>query len=976
MLRALLLLLLLLLGSSACPEECQCSSNTVSCTGKKLTRIPAGIPEHTQRLDLQENKITIIRKDDLSHLHQLRILQIMDNEIHTIEPMAFDNLTLLERIDLSENRLAIITNEHLRGPTAMRNLQLDRNALFCMETDVMSSWQSLEVLAINGNNLTTLPEFSVPESMRAIRLADNPWLCDCRMSWVHQEMNPQWQSAIKCYRPALLNGRFLPSLRDDELKCSGIEKRASFSCADTRICPISCTCTESTVDCRDRGLTHIPSNLPKSTQELRLEQNKITFIPAKAFHDLPHLRRLDLSQNQIVEIAPNAFSGLEKLNSLVLYGNYLQSLHEEAFNGLSSLQLLLLNANQLTCLRKGSMTPLKNLNLLSLYDNRIRSIANGTFGALEKLQTLHLAKNPLICDCNLEWLANLLNARKMETSGARCEAPKRLAKKRFILGSEMFATDRAGECMIDHDCPVECACSGTVVDCSKRSLTSAPDNIPQFTTELLLNGNHITKLGDNALDLPNLNRIDLSDNQLIGIPIDSFSKMPQISQIDLSNNHLKCLAERAFSSLKKLESLILAGNNFTCGCHLLSFVEWSREKPALMIEKASCRTGDQSTKFVDIDAEAISCEGVRDECADDGNYCPQGCTCKDTIVRCSGQNHTSIPSGVPIATTELLLDSNLITKLDPRKLAGLVNLVKLDLSNNRINSVENDTFQGLPRLSTLILSYNKIQCLAERAFGGMSTLRILSLHGNDISILPQTAFEGMENITHIALGSNSLYCDCNILWFSKWIKQKYIEAGIARCESPTALRNQLLLTAQQNQLLCTESTPPRILSKCDPCVQHKCENKASCQRKSSAEYSCSCAAGYYGERCEKEIDACFGHPCMNNATCKVTEKGRFSCVCKKGFNGQFCQTNIDDCAQNKCQNGGKCVDLINTYRCECNELFAGKYCEEKLEYCSKKLNPCKNTGACSATNGTYKCTCLPGFYGKDCETNIDDCVGK
>lgn len=85
----------------------------------------------------------------------------------------------------------------------------------------------------------------------------------------------------------------------------------------------------------------------------------------------------------------------------VLYGNNLTELPAEAFDGLGSLQLLLLNANQLHCIRRGTFDPLTDLNLLSLYDNRIKSISNETFHRLQKLQTLHLAKNPLICDCNL-----------------------------------------------------------------------------------------------------------------------------------------------------------------------------------------------------------------------------------------------------------------------------------------------------------------------------------------------------------------------------------------------------------------------------------------------------------------------------------------------------------------------------------------------------------------------------------------------
>ena len=34
-------------------------------------------------------------------------------------------------------------------------------------------------------------------------------------------------------------------------------------------------------------------------------------------------------------------------------------------------------------------------------------------------------------------------------------------------------------------------------------------------------------------------------------------------------------------------------------------------------------------------------------------YCPPGCTCTGTVVRCSRKKLTTIPSGIPSDTTEL-----------------------------------------------------------------------------------------------------------------------------------------------------------------------------------------------------------------------------------------------------------------------------------------------------------------------------------
>lgn len=43
----------------------------------------------------------------------------------------------------------------------------------------------------------------------------------------------------------------------------------------------------------------------------------------------------------------------------------------------------------------------------------------------------HLARNPFFCDCRLRWLSDYLHRNPIETSGARCEAPKRMQRKRL-----------------------------------------------------------------------------------------------------------------------------------------------------------------------------------------------------------------------------------------------------------------------------------------------------------------------------------------------------------------------------------------------------------------------------------------------------------------------------------------------------------------------------------------------------------------
>lgn len=51
----------------------------------------------------------------------------------------------------------------------------------------------------------------------------------------------------------------------------------------------------------------------------------------------------------------------------------------------------------------------------------------------------------------------------------------------FLL---IFSGDSEEGCLVGGYCPAPCKCAGTVVRCSRSSLTTVPTNIPSETTEL------------------------------------------------------------------------------------------------------------------------------------------------------------------------------------------------------------------------------------------------------------------------------------------------------------------------------------------------------------------------------------------------------------------------------------------------------------------------------------------------------------
>uniref|UniRef100_A0A8C4UG58 Slit homolog 2 protein n=1 Tax=Falco tinnunculus TaxID=100819 RepID=A0A8C4UG58_FALTI len=967
-----------------CPAQCSCSGSTVDCHGLALRGVPRNIPRNTERLDLNGNNITRITKTDFAGLRHLRVLTKYIWQI-----LSFVFLVWFFFSDLSENQIQAIPRKAFRGAVDIKNLQLDYNQISCIEDGAFRALRDLEVLTLNNNNITRLSvaSFNHMPKLRTFRLHSNNLYCDCHLAWLSDwlRQRPRVGLYTQCMGPSHLRGHNVAEVQKREFVCSGHQSFMAPSCSVLH-CPAACTCSNNIVDCRGKGLTEIPTNLPETITEIRLEQNSIKVIPPGAFSPYKKLRRIDLSNNQISEAAPDAFQGLRSLNSLVLYGNKITELPKGLFEGLFSLQLLLLNANKINCLRVDAFQDLHNLNLLSLYDNKLQTIAKGTFSPLRAIQTLHLAQNPFICDCHLKWLADYLHTNPIETSGARCTSPRRLANKRIgqikskkfrCSGTEDYRSKLSGDCFADLACPEKCRCEGTTVDCSNQKLNKIPDHIPQYTAERLnnnefsvleatgifkklpqlrkinLSNNKITDIEEGAFDgasgvnellltsnrlesvrhkmfkgLESLKTLMLRSNRVSCVGNDSFTGLSSVRLLSLYDNQITTVAPGSFDTLHSLSTLNLLANPFNCNCHLAWLGDWLRKK-RIVTGNPRC----QKPYFLkEIPIQDVA---IQDFTCDDGNddnscsplsRCPAECTCLDTVVRCSNKGLKALPKGIPKDVTEL------------------------------------------------ILSYNRLRCIPARTFDGLKSLR-LSLHGNDISVVPEGAFNDLSALSHLAIGANPLYCDCNMQWLSDWVKSEYKEPGIARCAGPGEMADKLLLTTPSKKFTCQGPVDVNILAKCNPCLSNPCKNDGTCNNDPVDFYRCTCPYGFKGQDCDIPIHACISNPCHHGGTChlKEGEKDGFWCTCADGFEGENCEINVDDCEDNDCENNSTCVDGINNYTCLCPPEYTGELCEEKLDFCAQNLNPCQHDSKCILTPKGYKCDCTPGYVGEHCDTDFDDC---
>ncbi|XP_066465920.1 trophoblast glycoprotein [Tiliqua scincoides] len=149
-----------------------------------------------------------------------------------------------------------------------------------------------------------------------------------------------------------------------------------------------------------------------------------------------------------------------------------------------------------------------------------------------------------------------------------------------------------------------------------------------FVANLLQQGN-----------LPNLKRLDLSNNHLLYLPGHMFSSLPSLQHLDLHNNSLVSLHNVSFQGLRQLQSLNLSDNSlkylrnstllqlrglttislghntWACDCNIEDLVTWLKESSQVEAKEAlKCSSPDQlqNSSLVKIDISDLNCSEQTD----------------------------------------------------------------------------------------------------------------------------------------------------------------------------------------------------------------------------------------------------------------------------------------------------------------------------------------------------------------------------
>ncbi|XP_042194770.1 reticulon-4 receptor-like 1b [Callorhinchus milii] len=145
--------------SASCPRDCVCypSPMTVTCQSHGITSIPEGIPENSERIFLQNNRITLLLRNTFSP--STVTLWLYSNNITFIDPEAFRGFSLLEELDLGDNRyLRFLDAETFSGLEKLHALHLYRCGLTFLPNGIFTGLHNLQYLYLQENHIEYLQD--------------------------------------------------------------------------------------------------------------------------------------------------------------------------------------------------------------------------------------------------------------------------------------------------------------------------------------------------------------------------------------------------------------------------------------------------------------------------------------------------------------------------------------------------------------------------------------------------------------------------------------------------------------------------------------------------------------------------------------------------------------------------------------------------------------------------------------------------
>ncbi|KFM78261.1 Leucine-rich repeat neuronal protein 1, partial [Stegodyphus mimosarum] len=430
-----------------CPSPCTCQPQpftllgnltlrTTNCSRQQLVTVPVGIPIDTQALVLQRNNLTDLY-GQLPPLQNLLWLDLSHNQIKQLgRGLIFHNFTDLRVLNLSYNDFRTVFNGVFRGIHRLQFLIMTHVQIKFIEEHVFDGLSELRRLHLAHNQLNAI--------------------------------FPEWFKE-------------LPKLEELHLENNHISYVNSGSFAAL-----------------------------KNLQRLSLSGNKIRGVSDHAFDGLENLTSLYIEDNQLMKVPSISLQATKSIKILKLGGNFFPQLHTGDFVRLRLEEAFIENIADLTIIDRGAFWNLPylrtlhlhhntklqfvdsqafinvpNLRILSLHGNNLSAISQDVLKTFRKPLQISLYENPLLCDCNVKWIHEVVTNNTSQIK---------------MLNAETMVCDRPSEV---HQVQVKSLIKSQIPDNCPPVLVGSINN----TVDKKIGDKHIFQCRAHGIPVPNVHWI-------------------------------------------------------------------------------------------------------------------------------------------------------------------------------------------------------------------------------------------------------------------------------------------------------------------------------------------------------------------------------------------------------------------------------------------------------------------------------------
>ncbi|KAL5285105.1 hypothetical protein ACFFRR_007069 [Megaselia abdita] len=194
-----------------CPSGCSChhdqswTANVVVCSSAGYNmELPSHIPMDSTQLYLDGNDIRELSSHTFLGRKRLRVLHLNNSNVQVVQNRTFYGLIELEILQLDHNKLDRINGNEFFGLDNLKELYLQHNSIRTIDNMAFAHLHHLQILRLDHNAIVDFAVWSfLPSYMNDLRLAGNPWNCQCNFvsrfkDYLHRHNFIQDRYKIKC----------------------------------------------------------------------------------------------------------------------------------------------------------------------------------------------------------------------------------------------------------------------------------------------------------------------------------------------------------------------------------------------------------------------------------------------------------------------------------------------------------------------------------------------------------------------------------------------------------------------------------------------------------------------------------------------------------------------------------------------------------------------------------------------------------